>query len=74
MQEKVTIADIKRIKAGETITFELPSELARHSAKSLAYQVAKLYPRNGILKYACENVKTEVEGVFPISITALMAE
>lgn len=71
MQEKVTVMDIRSIKSGESVTFYLPSELARHSARSLAYQVAGLYPREDIVRYECKSVNSKEDNVFPITITAI---
>lgn len=71
MQEKVTQKELMEIGAGETRTFYLPSELARHSARTLAYQNIKLYPRDDVERYSCESGKQSEDGSFPISITAV---
>lgn len=71
MQEKVTQKELMEIGTGETKTFYLPSELARHSARTLAYQTIKFYPRDDVERYSCEGGKQCEDGSFPISITAV---
>lgn len=71
MQERVTQQDLLNMLPGEKKTFNLPTELARHSAKSTASQTSKLRPRKDVEKYSCEGTGRAADGSFPLTITAI---
>lgn len=70
MINKITYDDILQIKAGQEKEFVFRTGAARHSAKSIAYQLPMLKPVKGIKRYTCIEGKTDGEG-FPLVIKAV---
>lgn len=70
MIDKITYDDILQIKAGQEKKFVFRTGAARHSAKSIAYQLPTLKPVKGIKRYACMKGKADGEG-FPLVIKAV---
>lgn len=71
MQQKVTQRDLLNLKAGEEVTFYLPTELARNSARSTAVQTSGLHPRVDVIRYSCRKGTITEEGAFPLTVKAI---
>lgn len=70
MIDKITYNDILQIKAGQEKEFVFRTGAARHSAKSVVYQLPTLKPVKGIKRYVCMEGKADGEG-FPLVIKAV---
>ena len=70
MIDKNSYGDILQRKSAQEGEFVFKTGAARHSAKSIAYQLPTLKPVKGIKRYACMEGKTNGEG-FPLVIKAI---
>lgn len=70
MIDKITYDDILEIKAGQKKRFVFKTGAARHTAKSVAYQLPTLKPVEGIKRYMCMEEKSDGNG-FPLIIKAV---
>lgn len=70
MIDKITYDDILQIKPGTRKSFVFSTGAARHSAKSIAYQLPTLKPVKGIKRYSCTDGVSDGNG-YPLVITAI---
>jgi hypothetical protein len=70
MIDKISYDDILQIKAGQKKRFVFKTGAARHTAKSIAYQLPTLKPVDGIKRYMCIEEKPDGKG-FPLIIKAV---
>lgn len=70
MIDKISYDDILEIKAGQRKRFVFKTGAARHTAKSIAYQLPTLKPVEGIKRYMCMEEKSGGKG-FPLIIKAV---
>jgi hypothetical protein len=70
MIDKISYDDILQIKAGQRKRFVFKTGAARHTAKSIAYQLPTLKPVEGIKRYMCMEEKSDGKG-FPLIIKAV---